>query len=202
MSARAIMRLRASRRNVLLVAAAILLVVGVVGSLVTRGGDDAELILLDGVDDCREAGRDTGDRCDVGAEVETVRLTLDGDALTAEVALLEPPDLSSGISWTLQFFVELENEVICGLSNELDEGPVADTLTAYAIDPASRQLLGPTACEGELNGATAVFKINTTGQPPDAEFRVLGSVRLDFPSDRSQPGSEDDFLMTASLAAL
>ena len=129
-------------------------------------GDDAKSILVDYAEDCRESGRDYGDRCDAGADFETVRLSLDGDMLTAELELSEPPDLSSGISWTLQFFVELENSVICGLSNKLEGGPVAQVLTAYAIDPASRDLLEPTRYAGELNDTTAVFKINATGQSP------------------------------------
>ncbi len=71
---------RFRRPAVLFVVAAILLVFGLVGKLFFDD-EPNRLLTEDKLGDCREAGRDTGERCDVGADIESVSLSVDGERL-------------------------------------------------------------------------------------------------------------------------
>lgn len=185
--------------------------IGVVALAILAGcGRDSgrpSLVLEDKIGDCREAGRDTGERCDTGADVETLTLSLVDGRLEAEFVFLNPPELGPETNWTMQFFIDLESEVICGLfnvpraNNGIDDTGKSTT-TAYALDPVTKGELGPVACDASLDNATATFTIDLAGQPDGAEFRLLGSIKLEFPGDRTAPGSEDDFLIRGSLAAI
>ena len=193
---------RLRRPTLLMIAAAVLAAFGLVGTLFFSGDDDPfELVTDDEIDDCREAGRDTGERCDPGADIDVITLSVEGQKLIADFAFTEPPEISDEIMWSIQFFAEFENAVICGLSNVLDVANPAEDLSAYALDPATRDALGPDVCDARLEGSSAVFTIDVAGQPDDAEFRLLGSIKLDFP-DNVQPGSEDDFFIRTTLAEL
>ena len=46
------------------------------------------------------------------------------------------------------------------------------------------------------------FTIDVTGQPETDELRLIGTVRLEYPEDPAQPGSDDDFLVRTSLHEL
>lgn len=76
-------------------------------------------------------------------------------------------------------------------------------LVAYAL--ASRlaeERLGPEACDASLLGTLVRFTIDVTGQPETDELRLIGTVRLEYPEDPTQPGSDDDFLVRTSLHEL
>ena len=76
-------------------------------------------------------------------------------------------------------------------------------LIAYAL--ASRiaeEQLGPEACDANLLGTSVRFTIDVTGQPETDELRLIGTVRLEYPADPAQPGSDDDFLVRTSLNEL
>lgn len=76
-------------------------------------------------------------------------------------------------------------------------------LVAYAL--ASRlaeERLGPEACDASLLAASVRFTIDVTGQPETDELRLIGTVRLEYPEDPAQPGSDDDFLVRTSLHEL
>ena len=76
-------------------------------------------------------------------------------------------------------------------------------LVAYAL--ASRlaeERLGPEACDASLLGTLVRFTIDVTGQPETDELRLIGTVRLEYPADPAQPGSDDDFLVRTSLHEL
>jgi len=184
-------------------------------------GTGAELVTDDRIGDCREAGRDTGERCDPGADVRTVALSLhDRSArdrslhdrsLVVELELTEAPDLTLGALWTAELYVEARNAftdsgIICGLTNADDAEPGARLSTepvAYALaNRFSGELLGDDACYGRLRGSSARFAADVSGQPDDAEFRVIGSVKLEYPDRPGHPGSEDDFLVRATLQDL
>ena len=92
-----------------------------------------------------------------------------------------------------------------------DDPPSADSpdsdpppeLVAYAL--ASRiaeEQLGPEACDANLLGTSVRFTIDVTGQPETDELRLIGTVRLEYPADPAQPGSDDDFLVRTSLNEL
>jgi hypothetical protein len=186
-----------------------LIAVGALAVLAGCGGDSGRpsLVLEDKIGDCREAGRDTGERCDTGADVETLTLSVVDGRLEAEFVFLNPPELGPETNWTMQFFIDLESEVICGLSNvPRAKNGVDDTgqttTTAYSLDPVTKDELGPVACDASLDNATATFTIDLADQPDDAEFRLLGSIKLEFPNDTTAPGSEDDFLIRGSLDAI
>ena len=168
----------------------------------------------DGLGDCREAGLDTGEGCDPGADVEAVRMWLsEGDTLVVELRLTEPPSLGPSRAWTAEFYADTANAhttggVICGLSNvgfDADEphspGPEA---VSYASAPNTvpRQRLPDAACDGSLDGASARFSIDVTGQAAETQFRLIGLVRVEHPDDPGHLGSEDDFLVRGSLAEL
>ena len=71
------------------------------------GQDAARLVVADGSGDCRKVGRDTGDRCDPGADIETVTVwRLGQGTLMAELELTEVPDVGPNVEWTAQFFSE------------------------------------------------------------------------------------------------
>lgn len=76
-------------------------------------------------------------------------------------------------------------------------------LVAYAL--ASRlaeERLGPQACDASLLATSVRFTIDVTGQPETDELRLIGTVRLEYPEDPAQPGSDDDFLVRTSLHEL
>ena len=172
------------------------------------------LEVADRLEDCRDARLDHGESCDSGADVEAVSLWLSDDgALILELQLTETPDLGPGLAWTAEFYVDTANAhtpggVICGLSNvspnpASDQAPGSETVS-YALSPNTvpRQLLPAGACDGQLRGSSARFSIDVTGQPEEASFRLIGLVRLEHPDDSGRLGSEDDFLVRASLAEL
>ena len=92
-----------------------------------------------------------------------------------------------------------------------DDPPGADSpdsdpppaLIAYAL--ASRiaeEQLGPEACDASLLGTSVRFTIDVTDQPETDELRIIGTVRLEYPDNPAQPGSDDDFLVRTSLHEL
>lgn len=168
----------------------------------------------DALGDCREAGLDTGEGCDPGADVQSVRMWLsDSDTLTVELRLTEPPRIGASRAWTAEFYADTANAhttdgVICRLSNaglNADEahGPGPEAVS-YALDPNSvpRQRLPDAACVGLLDGASARFDVDVTGQPEETAFRLIGLVRVEHPDDPDHLGSDDDFLVRASVADL
>ena len=173
------------------------------------GQDATRLVVEDGYDDCRKVGRDTGDRCDPGADIETITVwRLGHQTLVAELELSEAPDLGPEVEWTAHLFSEARNGftdhgIICGLTNVVDGGEPSTEAVAYALEFIfSEDQLGTDACDGRLDGSSARFTIDVTGQPVDAEVRLVGVVRLEYPGDPDHPGSEDDFLVKTTLADL
>lgn len=76
-------------------------------------------------------------------------------------------------------------------------------LVAYAAENRfTEERLGPEACDASLLGRSVRFTIDVTGQPEADELRLIGTVRLEYPDDRAQPGSDDDFLVRTSLYEL
>ena len=179
------------------------------GPFATR--DPAGLEVADSLEDCREAGLDRGQRCDSGADIETINLWRSDDAtLALELQLTEAPDLGSGLEWTAEFYVDAANDyteggVICRLSN-VEEGALpGPEAVSYALDPNTvvpRETIEAGACSGRLDGRSARFFIDMSGQPVEAEFRLIGLVRLEYPADPDHLGSDDDFLVRTSLAEL
>lgn len=170
--------------------------------------------VADRLDDCREAGLDRGESCDEGADIETISLWLaDGNTLMVGLQLTEAPNLGPRLAWTAEFYVDAANAhtdggVICVLSNVApdtaeDQVPAA-AAGSRALDPSTvpRQPLPAGACSGRLRDVSAEFSINVAGQPDEAQFRVIGLVRVEHPGDLARLGSEDDFLVQASLAGL
>ena len=170
----------------------------------------AGLMVDDPPGDCREAGLDRGEACDAGADVEAVSLWApDSGTLMVELQLTEAPDLGAGLAWTAEFYVEAANAftdggVICRLTNLVDGGRPASEASSYALDPNTvpRRLVDDRACEGSLDGSVARFSIDVAGQPADEQFRLIGLVRLEHPGDPDRTGSDDDFLVRATLADL
>lgn len=168
------------------------------------------LEVADRLEDCREAGLDRGETCDAGADIETIRLRHPDDrTLSVELVLTEAPDLGPGLAWTAEFYVEAANPftdggVICRLTNVADGGRLVDEARSYALDPNTvpKQLVDTDACAGRLDGSTARFTVDVGGQPTDEQFRLIGLVRLEHPGDTDRIGSEDDFLVRATLADL
>lgn len=206
------------------------------------GGDATRLVTADKLGDCREARLDTGERCEPGADVESVAVWWpDRNTLGVELKLTEAPELAEGSEWTAELFAETanaftDNGLICGLSTTSpgpppssdtagsaptpddpdsppspDDPPSADSpdadpppeLVAYAL--ASRfaeERLGPEACDASLLGTSVKFTIDVIGQPETDDLRIIGTVRLEYPADPAQPGSDDDFLVRTSLHEL
>ena len=203
-------------RLVLLIVVAAVVVIGVMSGLgvievpyLFSGRDATRLVVADGSGDCRKVGRDTGERCDPGADIETVTVwRLGQGALMAELELTEAPDLGPDVEWTADFFSEAQNAftdhgIICGLSNVVEGETPGTEAVAYALEfRFSTEQLGAGACDGRLEGSSARFTIDVTGQPDDAEFRLVGVVRLEYPDESDHPGSEDDFLVRTTLADL
>ena len=178
------------------------------------------LEVADRSDDCRDAGRDHGDHCESGADVEVIELWLaGGGTLMVDLQLTHAPDLGPGLEWTAEFYIDIasaytDGGVICGLSNVSGVGSAAAAAAAepepgseavsYALDPntSPKRLLAPDACSGRLDGTSARFSIDASTQPDASAFRLIGVVRIEFPGDRDRPGTEDDFLVRASLADL
>ena len=172
--------------------------------------DPQRLEVADQLDDCREAGLDRGESCDPGADIEAINLWLtDDDALMVELRLTEAPNLGPSLAWTAEFFVDAANAhtgggVICRLSNVEEGTPPGSAAVSYALDPNTvpRETVETGACNGSLDGSTARFSIDVTGQSDGAEFRLIGLVRLEYPDDADRLGSDDDFLVRTSLAEL
>ena len=160
--------------------------------------------------DCREAGLDRGESCDAGADITAINLSVpDGGALVVSLQLSETPSPGPSLAWTAEFYAEVvsgytDGGVICRLSNVEDTGRVGSEVVSAALDPNTvpRRLADGRACEGRLDGSAARFSIDITGQPEDAPFRLIGLVRAEHPDDDTRPGSEDDFLVRATLAEL
>ena len=172
------------------------------------------LEVADRLEDCRDARRDHGDHCDVGADVEVINLWLsDGSTLMVDLQLTSGPDLGSGSEWTAEFYIDIASAytaggVICGLSNvgpaTAGDGEPGSAVASYALDPNTvpRQMLVPDACRGRLRDSSARFWIDASAQPDESPFRLIGVVRIEYPGDSDRRGSEDDFLVRASLADL
>ncbi|MDE0495582.1 MAG: hypothetical protein F4Z34_01755 [Acidimicrobiaceae bacterium] len=172
--------------------------------------DPNRMEVADRPDDCREARLDRGESCDPGADIESINLSLpDGGALVVALQLSETPRPGPRLAWTAEFYADVANRytdggVICRLSNVEDTGRAGPQVVSVALDPNTvpRQLTDDRACEGRLDGAAARFFIDVTGQPDDVPFRLIGLVRVEHPGDDTRPGSEDDFLVRATLAEL
>lgn len=173
------------------------------------GGDATRLVTADKLGDCREARLDTGEGCEPGADVESVAVWWpDRNTLGVELKLTESPDLAEGSEWTAELFAETanaftDNGLICGLSTTSPDADPPPELVAYAL--ASRiaeERLGPEACDASLLGTSVRFTIDVTGQPETDELRIIGTVRLEYPDNPAQPGSDDDFLVRTSLHEL
>ena len=172
--------------------------------------DPAVLEVADGLEDCREAGLDRGESCDEGADITAINLSLpDGGALDVALQLSETPSPGPSLAWTAEFYADVVNSytdggVICRLSNVDDTGRVGSQVVSVALDPNTvpRRPVDDRACEGRLDGSTARFSIDVAGQPDDAQFRLIGLVRVEHPGDDARPGSDDDFLVRATLADL
>ena len=170
----------------------------------------AGLEVVDRLEDCREARLDRGEGCDEGADIAAINLWLsDGGALVVELQLSEEPSPGPSLAWTAEFYADAANGytgggVICRLSNVTDGDRAGPEVVSRALDPNTvpRQLTDDRACEGLLDGSAARFSIDISGQPDDAPFRLIGLVRVEHPGDGAGPGSEDDFLVRASLADL
>lgn len=173
------------------------------------GQDATRLVVSDESDDCRMANRDWGERCDAAADISNITVWRVGHRiLMAELELAEAPDLGPDVEWTADFFADTQNSftdhgIICGLSNIVDGGEPSSEAVAYALEfRFSTEQLGSEACDGWLEGSLARFTIDVTGQPVDAEVRLVGIVRLEYPGDPDHPGSEDNFLVKTTLADL
>lgn len=172
--------------------------------------DPAGLEAADKLEDCREARLDRGEGCDEGADIEAINLSLSGeDTLVVELQLSETPRPGPSLAWTAEFYADAANGhtkggIICRLSNVTDGGRAGPEVVSRALDPNTvpRQLVDDRACEGHLDGSVARFAIDVSGQPDDVQFRLIGLVRVEHPGDDTRPGSEDDFLVRASLADL
>lgn len=172
--------------------------------------DPAGLEVADKLGDCREARLDRGEGCDEGADIEAINLLLAGeDTLVVELQISETPSPGPSLAWTAEFYADAANGhtkggVICRLSNVADGGRAGPEVVSRALDPNTvpRQLVDDRACEGRLDGSVARFSIDVSGQPDDAQFRLVGLVRVEHPGDDARLGSEDDFLVRASLAGL
>ncbi len=176
--------------------------------------EPAGLEVADRLEDCREAGLDRGEGCDAGADVEAIKLwPSDAGTLMVELRLTDTPKVGSGLEWTAEFYVDTANAyssagVICGLSNVAPDDAGAQEpgteAVSYALDPNTvpRQPLPAGACSGRLDGDTARFSVDVTGQPEEAPFRLIGLLRLEYPDDSGRLGSDDDFLVRTSLADL
>ncbi|MCY3616279.1 MAG: hypothetical protein OXG66_01275 [Acidimicrobiaceae bacterium] len=172
--------------------------------------DPAGLEVADRLEDCREARLDRGESCDQGADIESINLWLrDDGALSVELVLTAAPGLGPALAWSAEFYVEAANSftdggVICRLSNVADGGAPAAEARSYALDPNTvpRQLVEADACQGRLDGSVATFTVDVGGQPDEVPFRLIGLVRVEHPGDPDRLGSEDDFLVRATLAEL
>lgn len=172
--------------------------------------DPYRLVVPDRLGDCREARLDTGEGCDAGADIARVELSRpDSSTLMLELVLTEAPGLGELQEWTVEFYADVANSytvggIICRLTNVAPNGQSGPDAMARALDPNTipREAVDGEACRGRLVGASARFDLDVTGQPEDAGFRIIGLVRLEFPGDGEHPGSDDDFLVRATLADL
>ena len=212
------------RRAVLLLAAVAMAVAGLAtvalgtAALLDLGpfasSEPPRIEVADRLGDCRDARLDTGESCDPGADIEVISLWLsDDDTLAVELRLTEAPNVGPSLEWTAEFYVDAANAhtdggVICVLSNvapaAADDRVPAPEVDSYALDPNTvpRQQLPAGACDSSLQDAVARFSINVAGQPDDTPFRLIGLVRVEHPDNPESLGSEDDFLVRASLADL
>ena len=171
--------------------------------------DATRLVVSDEAGDCREAGRDWGERCDAAADISTITVWRVGhQVLMAELEVAEAPQLGPEVEWTVDFFAETQNSftdqgIICRLSNVVEgDRPQAEAVASAVEFRFSTEQLGRDACDGWLDGSSARFAIDVTGQPVDAEVRLVGSVKLEYPDDPDHRGSEDDFVVRTTLADL
>lgn len=172
--------------------------------------EPAGLEVADRLEDCREARLDRGEGCDPGADIEAIRLWLaDTETLAVELRLTEAPRLGPALAWTAEFYVDAANAhtdggVICRLSNVDAGGQPGAEVVSHPLDPNSvpRESAEARACDSRLDGTAAQFSVNVVGQPDEAQFRLVGLVRVEHPDDPESLGSEDDFLVQASLADL
>ena len=168
------------------------------------------LEVADQLEDCREARLDRGESCDAGSDIEAINLWLpDDEVLAVELLLSETPSPGASLAWTAEFYADAANGhtdggVICRLSNVDDGGRVGPEVVSVALDPDTvpRRPVDDRACQGRLDGSAARFTIDVSGQPDGAPFRLIGLVRVEHPGDDTRPGSEDDFLVRATLADL
>lgn len=168
------------------------------------------LVVDDPAGDCRQAGLERGESCDEGADITAINLSRpDGGALEVSLQLSETPSPGPSLAWTAEFYADVANSytdggVICRLSNVEDTGRAGSQVVSVALDPNTvpRQPVDDRACEGRLDGSTARFSIDVAGQPDDVQFRLIGLVRVEHPGDDARPGSDDDFLVRATLAEL
>jgi hypothetical protein len=173
----------------------------------TTGGDD-QTVVADEVGDCRAPGRDWGERCDTGADVESVRVSSEGDSLLIDIELDGAPPLGPDVAWVVQFNAASTKGRVCGLANSVDGGEPGETLTAYGFDPAyglselTRRALPEGVCQASLDDSTIRFIVEMSGHDPSTPFRVVGLVQLEFPDDDARVGSADDFGFDVLLADL
>jgi len=198
-----------SQRARFLVAALVPLAVVVVVVFVLTGGDSGSALdVPDGVGDCREPGRDIGFSCDEGAEVVSVRVSSDGDRLVVEVELDQAPTLEPDREWRIQFNAASVNGKVCGISNVTEDGVATTGTISYGYDPAfglselTRRALPLGVCAATLSGGVATFEVDMSDQPAAESFRVVGFSRIEFPTDDTRPGSEDDFGFDVAMSDL
>ena len=126
-----------------------------------------------------------------------------------ELQLTEAPDLGPSLAWTADFYVDAANAhsdggVICRLSNVDADGQPGAEVVSHPLDPNTvpKESADARACDGRLDGTSARFSIDVAGQPDETQFRLIGLVRVEHPDEPDSLGSEDDFLVRASLADL
>lgn len=192
----------------LLVVAGLAAVIGVAVVISSRGGDDSGLVVPDDAGDCREAGRDWGEQCQPGADVESVRVSRDGDSVLIDIALDRAPSLGPDVEWGVQFNAASTSGKVCGLSNVGEAEEPGETAIAYGFDPAfglselTRQALPAEVCRATLDGTTVGFIVDMSDQDPTVAFRVVGVARLEYPGDPDRTGTEDDFGFEVVIADL
>jgi hypothetical protein len=184
---------------------AVVVAVIVILNLTADGEDDT--VVTDEIGDCRAPGRDWGDLCDPGADVESIRLARDGETVLIDIELDSAPPIGPDVVWGVEFNAASTEGRVCGLANSVDGGEPGESLTAYGFDPAfglselTRKALPEGVCRASLDGSVIRFVVDMANQDPSEPFRVVGLVRL-LSSDDSRVGSEDDFGFDVLLADL
>lgn len=192
--------------GVLVVAVVVLVAIGIIVALADDDSRGAEF--EDGAGECREPGRDFGDRCDAGADVVGLHASYENDVMSIAVELDVAPDLASTTAWRIQLNVASQIGKVCGITNIDDEAGPGDAAVDYGFDPAfgldprTRRAVADGVCSATLDGSTVHFVIDMEGEDPDEQLRVTGFSLIEFPTDDERPGSEDDFGFRATLADL